>query len=103
MRVIDFQDSLYRQQPTEKVQSRLINQPHDDAYLAQLKKAQEDAIRTQIAEETKEAREKRIEREKHEKESSKKKEKRDQPDEQPLADPKKRRPPRGGSLIDIDA
>jgi len=103
MRVIDFQDGFYRSQPSEKVQSRIQNQPVDDAMLAQIKKLQKDEARqTQISESEQGTHGKQVEKDKEGQEKGKGKKQEKKEPEGGEAKPR-RRPPDGTHLIDIDA
>ncbi|OGS36158.1 MAG: hypothetical protein A2293_04560 [Elusimicrobia bacterium RIFOXYB2_FULL_49_7] len=69
MRGIDFQDSLYRSQPVEKVQARVQQQNIDEQHLNQLKKGAEDEIKDKTTQQTEQGDEPRItDREKRDRE-----------------------------------
>ncbi|OGJ98625.1 MAG: hypothetical protein A2487_05615 [Candidatus Raymondbacteria bacterium RifOxyC12_full_50_8] len=68
MRQIDFQDSVYRTQPTEKIQARQNQQPVEGVYLNQMKKGVEDETKQNTVVETEDMRGKITEREKREQE-----------------------------------
>jgi hypothetical protein len=103
MRVIDFQDGLYRSQPTEKLYSRVVNQPMDDVHMAQLKKMQDDALKQTHIEEARKAKEKLVDKDKEEREQGKQK-KRNKSGAAEAAEKKaRRRPSDGNHLIDVDA
>lgn len=103
MRVLDFQDGLYRSQPTEKIQSRVVNQPMEDAQLTQLKKMQEDALKqTQIAESEKTG-DKLVNKDKEEREKGKSRKREKKEKEQDSAKTRRTSSPDGSHIIDIDA
>ena len=102
MRVIDFQDGLYRSQPTEKVQSRIVNQPADNVQLAQLKQLQEVASRQAQIAESEKTQDKLVNKDKEEREKGKNKKRDKKGAESPLSQKKPRRPT-DGHIIDIDA
>lgn len=103
MRAIEFQDSLYRSQPAEKVISRDQNKTMDDVQLAALKKMQQDAVKQTVVNQAEESRGKQVDKDRPEGEQSEARKKEDKEKEDKEAEKKSRRRPQGGSLIDIDA
>lgn len=98
---MDLQDSLYRQQPVEKVQARADKQATEEQFLNQLKKGVEDEIKDKTAQEAQQGAEPRVtDREKRDREFREKKRRAREKKEAA----EKRHPPRDGeSLIDIQA
>ncbi len=103
MRVLDFQDGLYRSQPTEKIQSRTVNQPMDDTQLAQLKRMQEDAIKQSQIAESEKSKDKLVNKDKEEREKGREKKKGEKAAPEDTQKKQRRSTSDGSHLIDIDA
>ncbi len=103
MRPIEFQDSFSRAQNIDKIQSRDLHKPLDDAFLAAQKQAAIDEQKRSSVQTSEEARDKLVNKDK-EKENSRQKQNHEDSDNKEGDSKEKRRPSADGfHIIDIDA
>jgi len=104
MRAIDFQDSAYRAQPTEKLQARLQSAPADNVFLASLKQNQKHEEQEHKVSESEQSKDKLVNKDKEERDQGGLPRKKEEQEDASEDAHSRKRPRSGGTqLVDLDA